>query len=353
MKIKYLFVLPVVTLLALSGISLVHAQVFTGNLYFGLKNNAQVSELQEFLTAQGLYSGPITGNFYSLTLNAVKAFQTKQGISPAAGYFGSLTVAAANKATGTIVLPTAAAGSAQTQLQTLLKEVSVLQQQLQIQQNGAQPAQNLPPQSQPQATTTQQAATTTPNTPPVVQPTSSATVSVSAQVTPYGFSWAPVGATSQRGKSTNDEIADVTFALPNGAAILLNTMTITFQGTAADNTGFLSGVKLLDPSGNTIPTSSQTADCVSGGTCSVTFNFANRLVSSAQTYKLIVDDSKTAVAQNNSSVSLYATIHANTDVSYTDASNGTGSLVTLPATLQPGTQIFPLNLNSVTYAQGS
>jgi len=80
MKIKHLSILLIISVFVFSGISLAQAQsdVFTQNLYYGLQNNSQVTQLQEFLTSQGLYSGPITGNFYSLTLNAVRAFQVKK-----------------------------------------------------------------------------------------------------------------------------------------------------------------------------------------------------------------------------------------------------------------------------------
>lgn len=71
------------------------ADGFNQDLSFG-SSGSEVLKLQEFLAAQGLYSGPITGNFYSLTLRAVKLFQEKEKISPAAGYFGPLTRAKAN-----------------------------------------------------------------------------------------------------------------------------------------------------------------------------------------------------------------------------------------------------------------
>ncbi len=77
-----------------------HAAVFTKDLDWGLQNNAQVQQLQTLLTAQGLYSGEITGNFYSLTLKAIKAFQAKEGISPANGYFGPKTRERANELMG-------------------------------------------------------------------------------------------------------------------------------------------------------------------------------------------------------------------------------------------------------------
>jgi Putative peptidoglycan binding domain len=74
----------------------VFAQTFDKDLYFGIQKDSDVTKLQEFLTEQGLYSGPISGNFFSLTLAGVKAFQLKQGISPTTGYFGPKSRAKAN-----------------------------------------------------------------------------------------------------------------------------------------------------------------------------------------------------------------------------------------------------------------
>ena len=67
---------------------------FDKNLAYGSKG-ASVKEMQEFLADQGIYSGPITGNFYSLTLKAVKAFQTKESIKPS-GYWNLATRQRAN-----------------------------------------------------------------------------------------------------------------------------------------------------------------------------------------------------------------------------------------------------------------
>lgn len=69
--------------------------LFSKDLYFGMQNDSEVTKLQEFLTSEGVYSGPITGNFFSLTLKAVKNYQTQEGISPAAGYFGPVSRAKA------------------------------------------------------------------------------------------------------------------------------------------------------------------------------------------------------------------------------------------------------------------
>lgn len=60
------------------------------NLYYGIKNQSQVKELQEFLIDKGLLTGEATGNFYSLTLKAVKKYQESQGL-PTTGFVGSMT----------------------------------------------------------------------------------------------------------------------------------------------------------------------------------------------------------------------------------------------------------------------
>jgi len=59
------------------------------NLSYGMKNDSDVMELQEFLTVDGCYNGLTRGNFLSLTLKGVKCFQTKHHdeISALAGYF--------------------------------------------------------------------------------------------------------------------------------------------------------------------------------------------------------------------------------------------------------------------------
>jgi peptidoglycan hydrolase-like protein with peptidoglycan-binding domain len=88
------------------------AATFNTDLSYGMKNNSDVTSLQQFLAAQGDYTGPITGNFYSLTLQGVKNFQARNHISPVSGYFGPLSRGVANGTvavktnTSSIVLPT-------------------------------------------------------------------------------------------------------------------------------------------------------------------------------------------------------------------------------------------------------
>jgi len=73
-------------------------QSFGNDLYFGMKDNQEVSCLQQFLKFKGsdIYpEGLVTGNFLSLTFTAVQRYQAKKGITQT-GYFGPLTRAATN-----------------------------------------------------------------------------------------------------------------------------------------------------------------------------------------------------------------------------------------------------------------
>lgn len=72
------------------------AASFERDLYQGVSRGPDVTRLQEFLRDQGVYSGPVTGNFRSLTRDGVKKFQEREIITPALGYFGPKTRARAN-----------------------------------------------------------------------------------------------------------------------------------------------------------------------------------------------------------------------------------------------------------------
>lgn len=71
------------------------ASVFNQNLSPGT-TATDVSSLQQFLTDEGLYSGPITATFGPLTKASVIKFQKQEGITPASGNFGSITRSHAN-----------------------------------------------------------------------------------------------------------------------------------------------------------------------------------------------------------------------------------------------------------------
>ena len=134
------------------------AEQFSRDLSFGFQQDSDVTKLQEFLSDEGLYSGPITGNFFSLTLKAVKTFQSREGITPAAGYFGPKTRVRANTLLGAQIQTSNQQAIAETrqnivqsatpqttnnsisniqsQLNHLLKQINLLQQQLQAQQQA-------------------------------------------------------------------------------------------------------------------------------------------------------------------------------------------------------------------------
>ena len=69
---------------------------FTRDLFFGLSNDTDVRYLQQFLTDEGHYNFEITGNFFNITLEAVRKFQEQHAISPVFGYFGARTRAETN-----------------------------------------------------------------------------------------------------------------------------------------------------------------------------------------------------------------------------------------------------------------
>jgi hypothetical protein len=71
---------------------------FLNDLYYGLSDNPEVKRLQEFLISKGyLANGLNTGNYYSLTEQAVKKFQKDKKITPVNGRFGPKTRGAMNR----------------------------------------------------------------------------------------------------------------------------------------------------------------------------------------------------------------------------------------------------------------
>ncbi len=71
-------------------------QSFSQDLYYGMTNSQEVRCLQQFLNSKMVYpENLITGNYFSLTVSAVKRYQALKGIIQT-GYFGPLTRAAAN-----------------------------------------------------------------------------------------------------------------------------------------------------------------------------------------------------------------------------------------------------------------
>ena len=94
MKSLKLFVLTVFGLVLFIP-SLAFAATFNHNLSYGT-TGTDVSQLQQFLVDEGLFSGSVNATFGPMTKNAVIAFQQQEGITPT-GYFGYLTRTDANR----------------------------------------------------------------------------------------------------------------------------------------------------------------------------------------------------------------------------------------------------------------
>lgn len=112
------FLLPIASL---------YAAPLEHDLFFGLKNNPEIKQLQEFLRDEGLYSGPVNGNFFNLTRSAVKKFQEREKIVPVAGFFGPLTRSRAN-----ILLSKKHDQIVQTAAEALRTQIEALQRQLKV-----------------------------------------------------------------------------------------------------------------------------------------------------------------------------------------------------------------------------
>ena len=78
-----------------NNISSTSAFIFTKTLYLG-SIGTEVSKLQERLTTEGVYSGPVNGRFGPLTEAAVKKYQSEHAVSPT-GTIGAYTRSLLNK----------------------------------------------------------------------------------------------------------------------------------------------------------------------------------------------------------------------------------------------------------------
>ena len=96
---------------------------FTNDLSPGAQGN-DVTELQNRLTQEGFYTGPITGYFGTLTVRAVRAYQRKHGL-PNVGLVGPMTRAELNSVNAGQVL-----GASTTGTEALKAQLAQLQAQL-------------------------------------------------------------------------------------------------------------------------------------------------------------------------------------------------------------------------------
>ena len=331
---------------------------FDKDLYFGMKANPDVSNLQSFLTERKIYSGPITGNFFSMTQNAVRQFQINENITPALGYFGPLSRAKANSLIARQNQQQNQSGeSAAVSVSSLYAELNSLMAQLQTLQNKPQSTAVSQPAVAAASTSSIPLAT---SSQPVITVTAPASATVSS-----GISVTPLGQNISRAKNTIDDVAKITFAVSNtGGAISLNqiiltiagslpTASFTSTGSAADD------IKLIDsstgaPASGTVTNSA----CSSGGTCAFTFSFASPVTSATNGYVIVPGTSKTFIVRVNSlahvlapssgqSATLGISINSPADVTYVDALDGTGVAINLPA------NAVPVSVNSVSYSSGT
>ena len=178
---------------------LIASASFSRDLQYG-STGSDVTELQEFLTVQGNYSGPITGNFYSLTRQAVVKFQQANNLSPAAGYFGPKSRAKVNamlseqdtasneqavQETGSVSIPTKedALTVFQKKLDALLAQIQQLTAQSQAQTTIQQQTQTTLQQTQQSIQQVQQNTTPAPTPPPPAPPQVEKVLVVSADKT--------------------------------------------------------------------------------------------------------------------------------------------------------------------------
>ena len=100
--------------------------LFTHDLYFGMQSSDEVSHLQEFLRDRGFFKESVTGNFFSLTREALIEFQKKEGIIPSQGYFGPRTRARFNVLSAAPTSQEGVIASLQAQIQALQAKIAEL-----------------------------------------------------------------------------------------------------------------------------------------------------------------------------------------------------------------------------------
>ena len=170
------------------------------------------------------------------------------------------------------------------------------------------------------------------------------------------FSGALNGSASGRSKSAADDVAKLSFTANAAGSVAINTVTVTFSGTAPSIATFLDGVLLLDENGTALGTGNTTSSaCTGGNTCSKTFTLgatnAGQVINAGLTriWTLRVDSTKTLAGASGISQSLAVTVNALTDMKFTDG------LDTAAATALNVLEPFvtaPFSVTSVSYAQG-
>jgi len=156
----------------------------------------------------------------------------------------------------------------------------------------------------------------------------------------------PLGSTSARAKSSVDDLADINFAADAAGGVRINSVTVTFSGSAPSGSFFGVGtsVVLRDTSAGTNFALSATTSA------SLSFDLGGYQLSAgtSKSFRLRANSlsSEFNVAGSGVSVTLAATIDVAGDVTWSTALSG-GSAATLESYL------LPIQIQSVSYAQGT
>jgi hypothetical protein len=165
----------------------------------------------------------------------------------------------------------------------------------------------------------------------------------------------PLGVTSGRSKTSIDDLATLNFAADAAGAVVLNSLTVTFSGSATNSSSlfFASGtsstyyVTLYDSINGT--TYNASSSIVGSGT--LTYNLRGYTVSAgtSKSFTLRFNSSGGAPAGSASvSQTLSATVAAYTDVGWADSLDASAvSGLNVPAST------VPINVQSVSYAIGT
>ena len=163
----------------------------------------------------------------------------------------------------------------------------------------------------------------------------------------------PLGALSNRTKTSADRLATITFSAdPAGGTAVLNTLTITYAGSAATTTlpsTAGSSTRLLDASLVDVTTSLGAWSFTSGLKKTWIFTTGLQIApGTSYTFTLELNSvAGTVVAGPTSSVTLNAKINGTNDVLYTTAPSGGTPYIGLPAS------VVPVQITTVTYAPGT
>lgn len=168
---------------------------------------------------------------------------------------------------------------------------------------------------------------------------------------------AVLGATTGRVRNAADDVATLTFTADPGGDVVVNTLTLKFQGLAVSNGIAISTVRLLSggTDWNSLPAAGSTCTSGAGNSCSLTFNFAplgnsTSTVISAGTSKTVTLrlDSSSFFNGANTGDSMSVLVNAAGSLDWGD--NGTVNVANTTTTgLNLETKVVPLTVGTVSY----